>query len=689
MKRSGKTVAIIQARMGASRFPGKVLEPIGPEPMLWHVTKRVGESERVDQVVVATTISSIDDPIDVWCKESGILCVRGSETDVLDRYYVAAKEAKAERVVRITADCPFSDPDILDCVLAEFDSGEAEYVTNTMPYSWPDGFDVEVFDFEGLERAWKEATSASDREHVTPYMRREFRCHNVIGPKDPEIRKWRLTVDHADDLEYVRAIYVELGSRWDVGFEEIESLIRSRPEALPRPPSEAHVANEGFYKSIFDEAVKISAPLLPVEKSEEWFARAKKVIPGCAQTFSKSHLQHIRGVSPLFLTKGKGSRVWDADGNEYVDYIQGLLPNILGYGNEEVNAAFSKQLSEGHSFSLPHPVEVELSERLCSLIPCAEMVRFGKNGSDATSGAVRMARAFTGRDRIACCGYHGWQDWFIGSTSLNAGVPTAVQELTHPFPYNDISALRSLLDKHPGEFAAVIMEPFNFVEPHPGYLAEVKALAHKEGVLLIFDEICSGFHFGLGGAQKMFGVIPDLACFGKAMANGFPLSAVVGRSDVMKICEDVFFSFTFGGEVASMAATSKVLEILENTDCLQRMDGLGRTLLDGVNTLAKEAGLENRIRAVGRPSWSMIQFTDDEGENCMLSRSLFQQEVVKRGILILTTHNMCAAHTQRDVEKALEAYASTFKLLADWLTDANPMQYLQGEPIEQLFRVRA
>ena len=315
------------------------------------------------------------------------------------------------------------------------------------------------------------------------------------------------------------------------------------------------------------------------------------MIPGCSQTFSKGANQHVRGVAPMFLAKGKGCRVWDVDGNEYIDYIQGLLPNILGYAHEEVNAAVAEQLAQGHSFSLPHPLEVELAERLTRLIPCAQKVRFGKNGSDATSGAVRAARALTGRERIACCGYHGWQDWYIGSTTRNAGVPEAVRALTHPFVYNDLGSLQKLLEEHRGEFAAVIMEPVNFWPPAAGFLEGVKKLAHEHGALLIFDEICSGFHFGLGGAQKRFGVTPDMACFGKAMGNGFPISCVVGRADVMKVFEDIFFSFTFGGEVASMAAAMKVLDVLETTDALARMDANGRVLQEGLNALAKEAGI--------------------------------------------------------------------------------------------------
>jgi glutamate-1-semialdehyde aminotransferase len=368
--------------------------------------------------------------------------------------------------------------------------------------------------------------------------------------------------------------------------------------------------------------------------------------------------------------------------------VQGLLPNILGYAHLEVNAAATAQLANGHSFSLPHPLEVELAERLTRLIPCAEMVRFGKNGSDATAGAVRAARAFTGRDRVACCGYHGWQDWFIGSTTRNKGVPKAVQELTHPFPYNNAAKLEEILASHPGEFAAVIMEPFNFVEPTPGYLQEVKEIAHRHGALLIYDEICTGFHFGLGGAQKLFGVTPDLAAFGKAMGNGFPIACVVGRRDVMKVYEEIFFSFTFGGEVASIAATLKVLDILEHTDVLTRLAAHGKRIQDGFNTLATLAGLSKRFACVGRPNWSLVKAMDPAGNDGTVEKSLFQQESVKRGILRLATHNMTSAHTEADIEKTLKVYAEVFKVLSVWLADPDPSRFLEGPAVQPVFRVR-
>jgi glutamate-1-semialdehyde 2,1-aminomutase/spore coat polysaccharide biosynthesis protein SpsF len=684
---NGPVVAIIQARMGSSRLPGKSLAEIEGRPMLWHVIQRVKRARLVARVVVATSIAPADDDIEDMCQENAVVCYRGSENDVLDRFYDAARAERAAQIVRITADCPLIDPDVIDRVVGRFQRGDLDYASNAMVRTYPDGLDTEICSFLALERAWHEATKASEREHVTSYLRSgKFRTANVENHTAFSYPRRRWTVDEAADLEFIRAVYKGLRGKENFGMKDVLELIEKNP-GLEKLNSYI-VSNTGYYKSLYEEAYPAAAPRRPIEKSKAWLERAKKVIPGSAQTFSKGFNQHVFGVAPIFLEMGKGCRVWDVDGNEYIDYIQGLLPNILGYAHDGVNAAAAAQLERGQCFSLPHRLEVELAERLTRLIPCAEKVRFGKNGSDATSGAVRAARALTGRERIACCGYHGWQDWYIGSTTRNAGVPETVRALTHPFAYNDLESLRSLLKEHPGEFAAIIMEPVNFWPPRVGFLEGARDLAHEHGALLIFDEICSGFHFGLGGAQKRFGVTPDLACFGKAMGNGFPIACIVGKADVMEVFEEIFFSFTFGGEVASMAAAMKVLDVLETTDALARMDLNGRLLQEGLEEMAKQAGLHDRIKCVGYPFWSLIRFLDADGRDSLLVRSLFSQECVKRGVLLLATHNMTAAHDPLAIEHTLKVYAEVCKTTAKWLSDPRPEVHLEGEMIQPVFRVR-
>lgn len=683
-----KVLALIQARMGSTRLPGKVLADLVGQPMIARVVYRVRQARSIDELVVVTSHQSTDDLLVSFCSSQGIACFRGSENDVLDRFYQAALPLQPDAVVRITADCPLIDPKVIDQVVSSFHTQRVDYASNTLRPTYPDGLDTEVFSWAALETAWREAKKTSEREHVTPYIRNsgKFTLLNVESGLDSAMAQERWTVDEPVDLEFVRAIYCALSHRPEFDWRDVLQLLQERSDIVQLQGK--CIMNQGYYKTLYQEAASGPAFKRPLAQSEAWFERARKVIPGCAQTFSKGYTQYVRGVSPIFLQRGKGCRVWDADGNEYIDFVQGLLPNILGYANEEVNAAAAAQLSQGHSFSLPHPVEVELAERLTRFIPCAEMVRFGKNGSDATAGAVRIARAFTGRDRIACCGYHGWQDWFIGSTSRHRGVPGAVRALTHPFPYNDPVALDKILSEHPGEFAAVIMEPVNFTYPKAGYLQAVKEKAHQHGALLVFDEICSGFHLGLGGAQKKMGVTPDLACFGKAMGNGFPISCVVGRTEVMKVCEEIFFSFTFGGEVASMAASMKVLDILESTDVLAQMESHGRRLQDGFNALAQQAGLHPRFECIGFPVWSLLKFRDATGKDSFLERSLWQQEVVKRGILQLVTHNLTGAHDSLAIEHTLEIFASVFKTLSGWLNHKDPTRFLEGPIVQPVFRVR-
>ena len=421
-------------------------------------------------------------------------------------------------------------------------------------------------------------------------------------------------------------------------------------------------------------------------RSREYFARARTVIPSCTQTFSKGHTQFVQGVAPLFLQRGRGSHVWDVDGNEYIDYVMALGPIVLGYDDPDVLAAVRAQLADGVTFSLAHPLEVEVAETLAKVVPCAEMVRFGKNGSDATSGAVRAARAYTGREMIACCGYHGWQDWYIGTTTRGRGVPAAVRALTHTFAYDDLGSLERIFAEHPGQIAAVIMEPVGVVEPAQDFLPRVATLTHANGAVLIFDEIVTGFRLALGGAQERFGVTPDLACFGKAMANGFPLSAVVGRREIMEVFDEIFFSFTFGGEALSLAAARATIAKLREKNVIEHLWRQGTALRDGYTALAREHGIAGRTRCIGFPPRTVLIFTDAAGADSLAMKSLFQQEMIKRGILTSGGFNLCYAHSDEDVRRTLAACGDALSVLARALAEDRVEAALEGPAIQPVFR---
>ncbi|MCB0720744.1 MAG: aminotransferase class III-fold pyridoxal phosphate-dependent enzyme [Ignavibacteriae bacterium] len=420
-----------------------------------------------------------------------------------------------------------------------------------------------------------------------------------------------------------------------------------------------------------------------ITKSQEIFKKVEEgLIPGYTQLLAKGPEQWTKGIAPIYLKKGKGARVWDVDDNEYIDINMAVGPLVLGYCYDKVDEAIKKQLEDGITFSLTHPLEVELSEKITELIPCAESVRISKTGCDAASAAVRIARAFTGREKVLSCGYHGWHDWYISVTDRNAGIPKAVQDLTFTFNYNDIESLKDSIDE---DTACVIMEPTVFHEPREGFLEEVKEICHKNGSLLIFDEIWTGFRLNIGGAQTHFGVTPDLATFSKAMANGMPISIVCGRKDVMKVLEhDVFFFTTFGGEALSLAASVATIDELVEKNVPAHLDRQGAKLKDGYNKIAEDLGMDY-TKAIGFNYRSMVTYDPKAGDP-LLQKTLVQQEMIKRGVLWGGFHTMCYSHTDADMDFIVKAYAEVLPILKDAVGNNKLKESLLGEPLKPVFR---
>lgn len=424
------------------------------------------------------------------------------------------------------------------------------------------------------------------------------------------------------------------------------------------------------------------------QQSETWLARAEKSIPLGSQTFSKSKTQFPVGAAPLFLKKGKGSKVWDLDDNQYIDFMNGLLCVSLGYADEEINNAVIEQIQSGVSFSLPHQLETEVAEKLIELIPCAEKVRFGKNGSDATAGAIRLARAYTNKELILVCGYHGWQDWYIGSTSRDAGVPESTKALTKTFKYNDITSLQSLIDAHKGNIAAIIMEPMNVEFPKEGYLQQVQQIAKENDIVFILDETITGCRFAKGGAQELFNITPDLATFGKGLANGFPLSAIVGKAEIMDLMEEIFFSGTFAGETASLAAAKAVLNKIDKEDIPEKIAQQGEYLLKKLEQLIEKHQCCEFASTAGHPSWSFILLNDYQDYSSFEIKTYFMQEMLVRGILTFGSHNISYSHTTADIDYLLSCYNQVLPLIKQAIENNNLIEQLHCQPLEPLFKVR-
>jgi glutamate-1-semialdehyde 2,1-aminomutase len=378
--------------------------------------------------------------------------------------------------------------------------------------------------------------------------------------------------------------------------------------------------------------------------------------------------------------------VWDVDGNKYVDLVSSLASVTLGYSDSQISKAVAAQLKRGVIYSLPGRLEAEVAEMICGLVPCAEMVRFGKNGSDATAAAVRLARAYTGKSKVLVCGYHGWQDWYIGSTSRNKGVPAEVSALTLSFAYNDIEVLKRLVSA--GEVACIVMEPMNIEFPKPGYLQEIREIASDNGVILIFDETITGFRFCAGGAQELFGVIPDLATFGKGIANGFPLSAVVGKREIMMEMENIFFSGTFGGELLSLAAAKAVLKLHQENLVAPELARIGSELNESLLRLVREYSLEDYLSTSGHDSWKFLNWSAPDQALIPKLKTLFLQEMFKNGVIVLSTHNVNLAMKEKQLKLISQAQRKALEVISIAINESRVEELLECTPLEPLFKVR-
>jgi glutamate-1-semialdehyde 2,1-aminomutase len=424
------------------------------------------------------------------------------------------------------------------------------------------------------------------------------------------------------------------------------------------------------------------------EKSTEFLTRAEATIPIGSQTFSKSRTQYPVGISPLFATRAKGPYLWDLDGNKYIDLVSNLASITLGYRNQKVDSAVRKQMNLGNGFSLPSTLEAVVAEKITSLVPSAEMVRFGKNGTDATSAAIRLARAYTGRDYVAVCGYHGWQDWFIGSTSRNKGVPKKTSALTLTFKYNDIKSLEKIFSKHPKGIAAVILEPMTNEFPESKFLEKTKKLCRKYGAVLIFDETITGFRFSKGGAQEVFQVTPDLSTFGKGIANGYPLSVVCGSREIMREMENIFFSGTFGGELLSLAAANVVLGMHQKDEISPRLNKYGEELSQDLQKVIDQSDMSGLLEIKGHPTWKFLEWKDGSEFTAPELKTFFMQEMFRSGILILSTHNVTLAHNKKIRGVIISKYERVLTLMKKAINSGNLKDKLEVVPLKPLFKVR-
>lgn len=663
-----KVIALVQARMGSTRLPNKVMKPIAGIPMIELLLSRLSRSKEVDQIVVATSVDPRNRPLIDHVRKLGYSCEEGSENDVLDRYVEAAGKHRADVVVRITGDCPLVDPELVDEVVRGFKTAAVDYFSNIDPPTYPDGLDIEVCTFKALERASRETSRPYDREHVTPYLRESGRFKTASMKYNQDLSGLRWTVDEPADFTVIEKVFGHFHPRTDFTWGEVLGLQQRQPEIFSL--NQNLIRNEGA----------------TMGTGQKLWKRAKRVIPGGSMLLSKRAEMFLPDQWPAYFSKSKGCKVWDLDGREYTDLsIMGIGTNILGYGHPEVDDAVRKTIDAGNMSTLNCPEEVYLAEKLVELHPWAGMVRLARSGGEANAIAIRIARAASGKDKVAICGYHGWHDWYLSANLGDEknlaghllpglapnGVPQNLRGTVFPFNYNNFAELEALVQTH--DIGVIKMEVVRNQGPQEHFLQKVRQLATDRGIVLIFDECTSGFRQTFGGLHKLYGVEPDMAMFGKALGNGYGITATIGKREIMEAAQSTFISSTFWTERIGPTAALKTLEVMAREKSWEQITETGREITSKWKALAEKYGLS--ITTNGLPALTGFSFNSP---NALAYKTLITQEMLAKGYLAGTSVYVCTEHTPEVVAQFFETLDPIFALIKECEEGRDVMTLLKG-----------
>ncbi len=671
-----KIAAIVQARMGSSRLPGKVMKSIQDMPMIEILIKRLSKSKLVHQIIVATSTNDENTPLVNHLESMNIKCEIGSEENVLSRYYNAAKKNQIDIIVRITGDCPLVDANIVDRCIKEFIDKDVSYISNVSPCTFPDGLDVEVFSFESLEDAYLNNTLSTEKEHVTPYIinSENYKKSNIKHSKDLSKSRW--TVDEMLDFEVIKEVFNYFSPNIYFSWEEVVKLETENPDMFSKNVNLNR--NDG----------------VNMGKGQKLWKRAKNIIPGGNMLLSKRSEMFLPDKWPSYFSKSKGCEVWDLDDNKFTDMtIMGVGTNTLGYGHPEVDEAVLKNINNGNMSTLNCPEEVQLAEKLIDMHSWAEMVRFARSGGEANAIAIRIARAASGKDNVAVCGYHGWHDWYLsanlsGDDNLEShllpglmpnGVPKNLQGTVFPFLYNDFESLKSIVDSN--DIGVIKMEVTRNTGPEDNFLKKVRDLADSKNIVLIFDECTSGFRETFGGIHMKFDVEPDMAMFGKTMGNGYGITAVVGKKEIMESAQASFISSTFWTERIGPTAALKTLEVMENIQSWKIITDIGKSIREKLKDLAFANDLD--ITFSGIPALTTFSFNSD---NDLEYKTFITQEMLKKNFLATNAIYTCINHTPSVIDDFILALDPIFKDIKECENGKDVKKFLEGPTCHSGFK---
>ena len=632
----GKIAAIIQARLGSSRLPNKVISDFNGKYLIEFLISRVKKCSDIDEIYLATTEQSEDDILIEVAKKLGINFSRGSKNDVLSRYIKTIKNSDADTIIRLTGDCPFLDPKLISEVIKDFKGKEVDYLSNCYPPTFPDGLDIEIFTRESLLISGEKCKNVFQREHVTIWIRESGEFKVGVYKYIEDLSKIRLTIDEPEDLIVARNIIKNFNGDNYFDWQEIIRLYKNKPNLF--------LKNKSFIRN---EGMKMSS-------GEKLWRRAKRVIPGGNMLLSKRPEMFLSNGWPSYFSKSKGCKIWDLDGNEYIDMsIMGIGTNVLGYGNNNVDNAVRKVIENGNMSTPNCPEEVALAEKLVELHPWSDMVRFARSGGEANAIAVRIARAFSKKDKVAICGYHGWHDWYLATNLKDNlglkdhllpglepnGVPKGLEGTVIPFKYNDLDEIKNIVNNN--EIGVIKMEVERSIPPNNGFLERIRKLCDENQIILIFDECTSGFRENFGGLHLKYNVEPDMAMFGKALGNGYAITAVIGKKEIMEEAQNTFISSTFWTERIGPTAALKTLEIMEDIKSWDQITKKGLYYKNKLQELASKYNL--KLNITGLPALTTYTF---ESRNSLKYKTYITQEMLKENFLASNAFYASTCHSK-------------------------------------------
>ena len=636
-----RNIAIIQARQNSVRLPGKVMYKINNIPVIEILYKRLKKSKKLDDIIIATNKKSPN--LINFLKKKKIKFFIGSDKNVLNRFYNTALKYNADTIIRITADGIIADPNLIDEFITKFYENNVDYLSNSEPVTYPDGLDIEVFSFKSLEQANKNVTKKYDKEHVTPYIRDHTKNKKLNIIYKENLSNIRLTLDEDEDFESLKRVFKFFNSNIYFGWKKMISSIKEKKIKL----TNIHIKrNEGARMTT----------------SKKLWKRAKKIIPGGNMFLSKRPELFHPEKWPAYFKKSNGINIWDLDGKKYKDLsLMGIGCNILGYANKKVDDAVIKAIKNGNGSTINSYEEVELCEKLLSLHKWADMAKLAKTGGEASAMAVRIARAATGKDKIAFCGYHGWHDWYLSANIKNKnnlsshlmggleakGVPKNLKNTAFPFTYNNLDELNDILKNH--DIGAIKMEVSRNFKPKNDFLKKIRTICNKKKIVLIFDECTSGFRQTFGGLHKLYNVEPDIAWFGKALGNGYSISAIIGKKEIMDYAQDTFMSSTFWTERSGSAAALETLKQMEKIKSWELITKKGNT----VQKKWSEIALNNKLKMniLGIPALSTFSI---ESKNWLKYKTFITQEMLKKKMLCSNALFLSVKHDEKTLNEYLD-----------------------------------